>query len=179
MQTIDGMFAILVPASLAPLIITLLWAERKAKKLTLLDSPLPRSRSNSSLSQESMLVRFLQAAEQLDLVGLFLLGAAVSLILLPLTISQTVNGHWSNGSLLALVMILVGRLTRRCARNLGSIIAMFVVGVVLLVVFTIWDLYYASRPVIAPRFVRNRSVVCASLIGFFDFVSSVHVIVHC
>jgi len=38
-------------------------------------------------------------------------------------------------------------------------------------VFAIWDLYYASRPVIAPRFVRNRSVVCASLIGFFDFVS--------
>jgi len=48
---------------------------------------------------------------------------------------------------------------------------MLVVGVVLLVVFAIWDLHFASRPVIAPRFVRNRSVVCASLIGFFDFVS--------
>ncbi|KAG0701988.1 major facilitator superfamily domain-containing protein [Suillus ampliporus] len=144
-----GMFAILVPAALAPLIITLLWAERRAKMLALLDSP-PRSRSNSrqpSLPHVSMKVRLLRAAEQLDLVGLVLLGFAVSLILLPLTI--TVKGHWRN----------------------DSIIAMLVVGVVVLAMFAIWDLYFASRPVIAPRFVKNKSVVCAALIGFFDFVS--------
>ncbi|KAG2338806.1 drug:h+ antiporter [Suillus weaverae] len=147
-----GMFAILVPVSLAPLIITLLWAERKAKKLALLDSPKPRSRSNSSqpsLPHGSMMARFLRSAEQLDLVGLVLLGFAVSLTLLPLTISQTVKGHWKS----------------------GSIIAMLVMGVVLLAVFAVWDLRYASRPVIAPRFVRNRSVVCAASIGFFDFAS--------
>jgi hypothetical protein len=97
------MFAILVPISLAPLIITLLWAERKAKKLALLDSPKPRARSVSvstspSLKHESTLSRFLRSAEQLDLVGLVLLGFAVSLTLLPLTISQTVNGQWKNGS---------------------------------------------------------------------------------
>jgi hypothetical protein len=95
------MFAILVPISLAPLIITLLWAERKAKKLALLDSPKQRTRSVSippSLKHESTLARFLRSAEQLDLVGLVLLGFAVSLTLLPLTISQTVNGQWKNGS---------------------------------------------------------------------------------
>ncbi|KAG1723279.1 major facilitator superfamily domain-containing protein [Suillus lakei] len=147
-----GMFAILVPISLAPLIITLLWAERKAKKLALLDSPRSRSRSTSrqpSLPHGSMVASFLHSAEQLDLVGLVLLGLAVSLTLLPLTISQTVKGNWKN----------------------GSIIAMLAVGVVLLGVFAIWDLRFASRPVIAPRFVRNRSVVCAALIGFFDFMS--------
>ena len=31
----DGMFAILIPTSLSPLIVTLFWAERKAKKLGL------------------------------------------------------------------------------------------------------------------------------------------------
>ncbi|KAG2753577.1 MFS general substrate transporter [Suillus brevipes Sb2] len=149
-----GMFAILVPISLAPLIITLLWAERKAKKLALLDSPKPRARSVSvstspSLKHESTLARFLRSAEQLDLVGLVLLGFAVSLTLLPLTISQTVNGQWKN----------------------GSIIAMLAMGVVLLAVFAVWDLRYATMPVIAPRFVRNRSVVCAACIGFFDFMS--------
>jgi len=95
------MFAILVPTALAPLIITLLWAERRAKKLALLDSPRPCSRSNSrhpNLSQEPLIVRFRQTAEQLDLIGLFLLGFAVSLILLPLTISQNVKGNWKNGS---------------------------------------------------------------------------------
>ncbi|KIK37724.1 hypothetical protein CY34DRAFT_15510 [Suillus luteus UH-Slu-Lm8-n1] len=148
-----GMFAILVPISLAPLIITLLWAERKAKKLALLDSPThTRTRSVStprSLKHESTLTRFLRSAEQLDLVGLVLLGFAVSLTLLPLTISQTVNGQWKN----------------------GSIIAMLAMGVVLLAVFAVWDLRYATMPVIAPRFVRNRSVVCAACIGFFDFMS--------
>ncbi|KAG1727559.1 major facilitator superfamily domain-containing protein [Suillus paluster] len=147
-----GMFAILVPAALAPLIITLLWAERKAKKLALLDAPVPRSRSGSrqpGLTYGSTKARFLRTAEQLDLVGLVLLGFAVSLTLLPLTISQTVKGNWKN----------------------GSIIAMLAVGVVILVMFTIWDLYFARVPVIAPRFVRNKSVVCAALIGFFDFMS--------
>ncbi|KAG1814292.1 MFS general substrate transporter [Suillus subaureus] len=147
-----GMFAILVPISLAPLIITLLWAERKAKMLALLDSPKPRSRRGSSqpnLPRGSMIVSFLRSAEQLDLVGLTLLGCAVSLTLLPLTMSRTVNGSWKN----------------------GSTIAMFVMGVALLVVFAVWDLRYASRPVIAPRFIRNRSVVCAAFIGFFDFMS--------
>jgi hypothetical protein len=47
---------------------------------------------------------------------------------------------------------------------------MLVLGVVLLFVFAYWDLRVATQPVIAPRFLKNRSVVLASLIGFFDFV---------
>lgn len=39
--SLDGMFAILVPASLLPLIITLLWAEQKAKRLGIVDASLP------------------------------------------------------------------------------------------------------------------------------------------
>ena len=51
-------------------------------------------------------------------------------------------------------------------------IGMFVLGWVLLPVFALWDLRYAKRPVIARRFLKNRTVVCAAWIGFFDFVSS-------
>lgn len=47
---------------------------------------------------------------------------------------------------------------------------MLVLGVVFLFVFVYWDLRVATRPVIAARFLRNRSVVFASIIGFFDFV---------
>ena len=57
-------------------------------------------------------------------------------------------------------------------RSTASMISMLVLGVVILFVFGIWDLRYASRPVIAARFVRNRSVIGASFIGFFDFVRS-------
>ena len=49
---------------------------------------------------------------------------------------------------------------------------MLVVGVVLLFVFAVWDFKFASRPVIPFRFVRNRTVVIGSLVGFFDFVRS-------
>lgn len=38
-STSDGMFAILVPATLLPLIVTLFWAERKAKQLGIVDEP--------------------------------------------------------------------------------------------------------------------------------------------
>ncbi|KAH7922339.1 hypothetical protein BV22DRAFT_1121535 [Leucogyrophana mollusca] len=167
-----GMFAILVPVALAPLIITLLWAERKAKRLGMVREVASsrayghsRSRSrtfsrNSSRrpvsatshlgggaqARESVSPRFSKFAEQLDLVGLTLLGAAISLILLPLTLAQ---GNWKH----------------------PSTIIMLVIGVVLLGVFAFWDLRIAKRPVIAPRFLRNRSVVFASLIGFFDFMS--------
>lgn len=159
-----GMFAILMPLVLAPLITTLLWGERKAKKLALVDSLLSRTRSRArSLSRYSQTTRsskdtrqfsydilkqrFQRIAEQLDLVGLILLGAAISLILLPLTMSVS-------GSLRS-----------------GPIIVMLIVGVVLLGVFAYWDIRVAKIPVFAPRFMRNTSVIIAALIGFFDFMS--------
>ncbi|THH28555.1 hypothetical protein EUX98_g5621 [Antrodiella citrinella] len=138
-----GMFAILIPVSLSPLIITLYWAERKAKKLGLVTNPAPEA------PKKSLFQTLWKYAEQMDLVGLLLLGAAVSLILIPLTISQTVKDGWNN----------------------PSIIAMLVVGVVLLFVFGGWDFKMAKFPVIALRFLKNRAVLAAAWIGFFDFVS--------
>ncbi|KAI6105135.1 major facilitator superfamily domain-containing protein [Pisolithus croceorrhizus] len=159
-----GMFAIAMPLVLAPLIATLLWGERKAKKLALVDSLLSSARSRArSLSRYShssqgleigfrlrytlLRQRLRRLAEQLDLVGLVLLGAAVSLILLPLTMSV-------RGSLRS-----------------GSTIAMLAVGAALLGVFAYWDIRVAKAPVIAPRFVRNRGVILAASIGFLDFMS--------
>ena len=84
------MFAILVPVSLAPLIITLFWAEKKAKKLGLV----PAKPIQDLTWYESIW----DVIEQLDAIGLLLLGAAVALILLPLTLSQTAHNGWNNGS---------------------------------------------------------------------------------
>lgn len=146
------MFAILVPASLSPLIITLYWAENKAKKLGLVDEAIRRATPGyvePVKEQLTITQRIWRFAEQLDLVGLVLLGAAVSLILLPLTLSQTAKSGWKN----------------------PSIIAMLVIGVILLFVFAGWDFKFAKKPVVAWRFMRNRSVTAAAWIGFFDFVS--------
>jgi len=84
------MFAILVPVTLAPLIITLLWAERKARKLGVIANEGP---------SESLARRILNTAEKLDVVGLLLIGISVALILLPLTLSQSAKGGWRNGML--------------------------------------------------------------------------------
>ena len=48
---------------------------------------------------------------------------------------------------------------------------MLVIGVASLFAFAYWDMKVAKRPVLPPRFIRNRSVVFASFVGFFDFVS--------
>lgn len=82
------MFVILVPLCLSPLIITLLWAERKAKVLGL--APV------KELSSESLLGRARILAEELDLFGLVLITACIASILVPLTLTGTVNGGWSN-----------------------------------------------------------------------------------
>ena len=89
------MFAILVPVSLSPLIVTLYWAENKAKNLGLV-------KKTSSDDQKSLLATVWYFIEQLDAIGLLFLGAAVSLILLPLTLTQTAKGGWSNRTCLSL-----------------------------------------------------------------------------
>ncbi|KAK7447416.1 hypothetical protein VKT23_014125 [Stygiomarasmius scandens] len=137
-----GMFAILIPVSLSPLIVTLLWAERKAKRLGLV--PPKKQDSNTKLVSSAWRI-----AQEMDLIGLVLIGASVALILLPLTLAGKANGGWSN----------------------PSMIAMIVIGCCLLPVFGVWDVKLAKFPVIPYRFLKNRSIAIASAIGFFDFIS--------
>ncbi|KAI0690338.1 drug:h+ antiporter [Cerioporus squamosus] len=148
-----GMFAILVPASLSPLIVTLFWAERKAKKIGLLHAPPLRP----DVAEPPVQVPFLRTwwtkswtfAQQLDIVGLLLVGTSVALILLPLTLARSAKDGWNN----------------------PSMIAMLVVGCVLLPAIAFWEFKFARRPILARRFLTNRTVVFAAWIGFFDFVS--------
>ena len=50
-------------------------------------------------------------------------------------------------------------------------IAMLAVGCVLLPAIAAWEVFFAKRPVIARRFLTNRTVILAAWIGFFDFFS--------
>ena len=50
-------------------------------------------------------------------------------------------------------------------------IAMIVVGCILLPAIAAWEILFAKRPVIARRFLTNRTVILAAWIGFFDFFS--------
>ncbi|KAG6862553.1 hypothetical protein C0995_000101 [Termitomyces sp. Mi166 len=136
-----GMFAILIPVSLLPLIITLLWAENKARKLGITPK-----RDNSA---KGHFKQILDGADRLDLPGLVLIGTAVALILLPLTLSSSAKGGWNN----------------------PSMIAMIVIGCVLIPFIGLYEFKFAKYPVIPRRFVLNRSIVIASIIGALDFAS--------
>ena len=161
------MFAILIPASLSPLIITLYWAERKAKRLGLVHS--------SHDSSAPITTQIWNFAQNLDIIGLAILGTSVALILLPMTLAQRAKDSWSNREQNYLCLALPGKGRLLTSLNYGrlgtaSMIAMFVLGWILLPVFALWDIKFAKRPVIARRFLSNRTVVCVAFIGFFDFV---------
>lgn len=53
----------------------------------------------------------------------------------------------------------------------ASMIAMIVLGPIFLIAFGIYEWKFSPKPLAPGRFLKNPSVVIASLIGFFDFVS--------
>ncbi|KAJ7685349.1 drug:h+ antiporter [Mycena polygramma] len=134
-----GMFVILIPVALSPLIITLLWSEHITRGLAIASD-----RPNKTYMQS-----FLDTAEELDAVGLLLIGASISLTLLPLSLAKHTTG-WGDGA---------------------GLLPIFLLGIILIPVFGIWDFRWAKYPVIPFRFVVNRSVVGASLIGALDFMA--------
>ncbi|KAJ3529722.1 hypothetical protein NMY22_g8881 [Coprinellus aureogranulatus] len=136
-----GMFAILVPASLGPLIVTLVWAEWTARKRGYIVKKVDDGRT---FAQKAV-----STAQKLDILGLALLGTSVALILLPLTLAKSAKNGWKN----------------------PSMIAMEVIGCVLLPVYFVYSAYFSKYPVVPKRFLANRSVVLACLIGAFDFIS--------
>ncbi|KAH0589823.1 hypothetical protein H2248_000018 [Termitomyces sp. 'cryptogamus'] len=136
-----GMFAILIPVSLLPLILTLLWAENKARKLGIT----PKHK----VTAKSLSEQIFDGANRLDVPGLVLIGTCVALILLPLTLSSGAKGGWNN----------------------PSMIAMIVIGCILIPFVGLYEFKFAKYPVIPRRFALNRSIVIASIIGALDFAS--------
>ncbi|KAF7323193.1 hypothetical protein HMN09_00099800 [Mycena chlorophos] len=133
-----GMFIILIPAGLAPLILTLFTSDHALQR-----------RSSPGPTGKPLLQRILAVAQELDAVGLVLIGASTSLILLPLSLAQHstqgIRGGWAP--------------------------ILFLLGIGLIPVFAWWDFRRAKSPVIPFRFVVNRSVVGSSLIGALDFMA--------
>ena len=137
---LDGMFAILVPVALSPLILTLAWAQRKAAKL----HPI----ASDPIHRGSILSRAWNFCIAIDIFGLLLLAAGLACILISLTLAGKQPDGWHTPSMIALI----------------------VVGFVILGFFGVFESLFSPKPVIAPRFMKNKAIVGASIIGFFDFV---------
>ena len=103
----------------------------------------------------------------IDFPGLVLLAAGVALLLLPLTLANDAKGKWNNRTSTEIQPLIIN-LTYILS---GSMIAMIVLGPFFLIAFGVYEWKFAPRPLAPPRFFKNKSIVGASLIGFFDFVS--------
>ncbi|CAE6430610.1 unnamed protein product [Rhizoctonia solani] len=140
-----GMFAIIIPAVMAPAITTLFAAERRAKKKGELVSGRPNDEPKSS---RSVLQLFKEFTTQMDIIGLILVGLIFGLILFPISLAKTVHGGWSNG-------------------NIASIIAMLVVGVACIPMFIIWEKFFATKAIMSKRLIMNQAFLAAVGIHFF------------
>ena len=136
-----GLWSIVLPLAFLPLALPLYLNVRRAAKFDVL-SPSPTQ--HQSLGRG--LKRFWY---DLDVMGLLLLSAAISLVLLPLTLAATATSKWHN----------------------GSIIAMLAVGGVCLVAFPVWESNprLAPHPFLSLRLLRNRTVLAGCALGFFYF----------
>lgn len=139
-----GLWAIVLPVAFSPLALALFLNFRKAKRQHLLPaSPWEGTTFAGGLKY---------IWYELDVMGLLLLSAAISLILIPLTLAATAKQGWHN----------------------ASIIAMIVIGCVCLVVFPMWESSgkLAPKPFMSIRMFTNRNVLAGCAIGFFYFGKS-------
>lgn len=84
------------------------------------------------------------SAIQIDALGLIVMGFGWALLLLPFSLQPYAQGGWSNPSL----------------------IAMFVVGPVLLIAFSIYEIFWAPVPLMPRRILYNKTFITSVVINF-------------
>lgn len=93
--------------------------------------------------------KFYRTLQQLDAIGLILLGFGWSLLLIPFSLSTTASGGYNNPSL----------------------IAMFVVGGILILGYVAYEYFFAMFPTAPRRLLKNRTFVTAVIIDFIYMVA--------
>ena len=138
-----GMWAIILPAAFLPLALSLLFNQRKAQRLNLIK---PSSRPRRQRSLISIVRR---TWYDLDVGGLTLLSAAVTLILVPLTLAAHASQGWRS----------------------PSIITMMVVGVVCLLILPFYESSkkLAPKPLLSLHLLKQRTALAGCALAFWYF----------
>ncbi|TPX12767.1 uncharacterized protein E0L32_000944 [Thyridium curvatum] len=151
-----GMFAIMVPCLLVPAIFTLYAMQRRGEKFGLVTMAASRRvrAGEDEVSSSKGFGYWLKLLEEglidIDIFGLIILGVSFSLILLPFSIRELMPGGWSN----------------------GRIIAMLVMGFVLLVAYVLFEMYLSPKPLMTRRIIMNRTFLAAVVIYTFNQMAS-------
>lgn len=136
-----GIWAIILPVAFMPLACSLWISQRRAARRGLLPEAPYAGKSFRYVLRDLWY--------EMDFFGLVLLSAAISLILIPLTLAARAHGAWAN----------------------PSILGMLVVGGISLVAFPLWE----SSERLAPHaffpkhLLRKRTVLAGVAIAFFYF----------
>lgn len=138
-----GMWAIILPAAFLPLALTLLFNQRKARRLNLIKESRHRRRKTNFVG----IVK--RTWYDLDVGGLTLLSAAVTLLLVPLTLAANANGGWKN----------------------KSIIAMIIVGILCLCILPFWESSkkLAPKPLLSLHLLKQRTALAGCALAFWYF----------
>ena len=170
-----GMFAIIMPAALGPAIAVLIFLDRKARRAGIVnmassnaarraaaaaaatsdasrhvgDDAIPHDTivASAPAPENSRWESLKRNLEEIDAVGLILLGFGWSLLLLPFSLKTYAQHGWKNQSL----------------------IAMMIVGGLLLIAYVIYEIKWAKMPSAPRRLVMNRTFVMAIIIDSLHF----------
>ncbi|KAJ7453072.1 drug:h+ antiporter [Mycena latifolia] len=144
-----GIYALCYIPALSPIILTLLWAQRRAKAQGILAGEV------SPEAKPPLATRVRGFIEEVDAVGLFFLAGTLALLML-----------------IIVPIVLAGGSYATTTWHNPAIPAMMVVGgFVTLPIFIFWEVKKAVHPVIPWRLLRNRTILAGCTINFFDFVS--------
>lgn len=135
-----GMFAILMPGVLAPCVGLMIYLEHYAQSIY----P-DEEEEKESMTVKRFFALFKRYVIEGDLFGLILMAFGWALLLLPFSLYSSAIGGYSNPSL----------------------IAMFVVGGVLLILYAVYELKFAPFPSMPKRVLMNRTFIVAVIIDFF------------
>ncbi|KAL3467421.1 major facilitator superfamily domain-containing protein [Aspergillus heterothallicus] len=138
-----GMWSIILPASFLPLALSLLFNQRKARRLNLIKER-PHHR-------RGFLATVRRTWYDLDIGGLTLLSAAVTLILVPLTLAANSKNGWKS----------------------NSIVAMIGVGLICLILLPFWETSkkLAPKPLLSLHLLKQRTALAGCCLAFFYFMA--------
>ncbi|KAI5480517.1 hypothetical protein MNV49_000670 [Pseudohyphozyma bogoriensis] len=155
-----GVFGVLIPLISSVLIGTLWFEWRKARKI-IKTRWMVRERRPSEASVNPVAVEEVKAAgggwrrksaevwQALDIVGLLCLTVGCSLVLLPLTLAAQRPAAWKDVETHVLIAL----------------------GIATLIFFGYYEAHWSPVPLLPQRILHNRTVMCASYLGFFHFCS--------
>ncbi|KIW40757.1 uncharacterized protein PV06_07934 [Exophiala oligosperma] len=148
-----GMFCIIMPVCLAPIIIALYWADRRAIKLGLNSSTAPSREMHAQSAhgtKSSTVSAIWSRLKTADLFGFVLLGFSFALLLAPSSLSYTASHGWKNPSL----------------------IAMQTVGGILFIALILWEGWGTRYPLMPKRILNRTFVLCVGIEFLYELGSN-------